>query len=739
MALIQIIFVYTVIKPRQLPPKPSIEVHELPQIEVPIEDLCITDTIADNMVQALIQVMLLHAVVRPRQGQPKPSIEVHELPPIEVPIEDLCITDTTSDNMVLVQSSTEQAGSETVAVNKTEEEVETTCKPNTLTSKTTREPTARNHVNPSGNGYLEAMVKLFSGTSSPRDYLGLAKFIADSLGCQHNADADFWSKLIANSPGLVLPGLLEAILNKSIAETTVWIQRTPDLEACMTHLGQTPLHLAVVDDQILDLVLNSGHNVDAMDSFENTPLIYAIRLGRWYAVSRLLTHGASLSMDTRRTFAWLMFSNEDLDMRLDNSMMDLHARPLSTLQREFLLRFKQSPAARLNEWSRRPTPANWQCGRDWILDSDKDEIKIVWNDSPPEPETLEQSLTCDLAIYVTSLERQWNKLQSQPLDLFPKGCSLQKAPNDHDKDFFPEPTLAVKMHIALLHFLLVPTLAIAALNATPIPRVFLFALLAHQAWLTTQTIEAARLGTAAGFPSLDTHVADIAIKIAILVTLHMGVVLFLERIVLPKRDTWAGQVKEGYKMVFNGRRIGTTRLAPQVPILESEAMTLQQSQGSSFHDRVGTVRCEPRVRFVLRRLSLALLLALLEFGIKPALLRLYLPTTYDDFVPAKEVFFRRLLLPGRGPTPDAHEVAVRLWMTFETTWAAYSFYTMWHSLASAAAVAAGLDRPHEWPPLFGDIRQAYSLRRYWVKFFDRLIYRTMSGYAKPRRPGAGGR
>ncbi|KAG7147242.1 hypothetical protein HYQ46_013305 [Verticillium longisporum] len=130
------------------------------------------------------------------------------------------------------------------------------------------------------------------------------------------------------------------------------------------------------------------------------------------------------------------------------------------------------------------------------------------------------------------------------------------------------------MHIALLHFLLVPTLAIAALNATPIPRVFLFALLAHQAWLTTQTIEAARLGTAAGFPSLDTHVADIAIKIAILVTLHMGVVLFLERIVLPKRDTWAGQVKEGYKMVFNGRRIGTTRLAPQVPILESEAMTL---------------------------------------------------------------------------------------------------------------------------------------------------------------------
>ncbi|KAG7111188.1 hypothetical protein HYQ44_009383 [Verticillium longisporum] len=187
-------------------------------------------TNANLKVQALIQVMLLHAVVRPRQGQPKPSIEVHELPPIEVPIEDLCITDTTSDNMIVWL-----AKARFITVDQAQEQ---------LSDFFRREPTARNHVNPSGNGYLEAMVKLFSGTSSPRDYLGLAKFIADSLGCQHNADADFWSKLIANSPGLVLPGLLEAILNKSIAETTVWIQRTPDLEACMTHLASKTLPLS---------------------------------------------------------------------------------------------------------------------------------------------------------------------------------------------------------------------------------------------------------------------------------------------------------------------------------------------------------------------------------------------------------------------------------------------------------------------------------------------------------------
>ncbi|KAM0331397.1 hypothetical protein ACHAQA_003070 [Verticillium albo-atrum] len=293
------------------------------------------------------------------------------------------------------------------------------------------------------------------------------------------------------------------------------------------------------------------------------------------------------------------------------------------------------------------------------------------------------------------------------------------------------------MNNALLHILLVPTLAIGALNATPIPRAFLFALLAHQAWLTTQTIEPARLGTAAGYPFLDMHIADIAVKTAILVTLHMGVVLFMENITLPKSDTWAGQIKEGYKMVFNGRRIGTDRLAPQVPVVEGEARTLEKQISSmhhqptdSFHARIRTIRREPRVRFLVRRIVLIILLAMIEFYIKPRFLRVYLSTTYDDFAPVKEAFFRRLLLPGRGPRPDGHELAVRLWMTFETTWAAYSFYTIWHSAASVLAVATGLDEPHEWPPLFGDIRQAYSMRRYWVKFFDRLIYRTMAGYAK---------
>ncbi|EEY21777.1 predicted protein [Verticillium alfalfae VaMs.102] len=372
-------------------------------------------TSASLKIQALIQVILLHAVVRPRQLPPKPGIEVHELPPVKVPIEDLCITDTIADNMLLVQSSIEQARSETVIMNKTVEKVETTCEPNTFTSRTTsfigqprrndvytcsnpgccckchitakiqrrfwafeytplsiylsdcddnlcnsrrvrlgfrvafsqygipfavsigfeaiseagmrtlqptlrtqqivkytspgfqilwlaiqnfvtvdqakeqlsdffqREPTARNHVDPSGKGYLEVQVS---------HQLWYSAHIID-FGTGH--------ALVVNT--------------MQIQKTTVWIHRTPCLEACATPLGQTPLHLAVVDDQILDLILNSGHNVDVMDSFGDTPLAYAIRLGRWYPISRLLTYGASLPMGSLgSSFSELMSSYGDIDI-----------------------------------------------------------------------------------------------------------------------------------------------------------------------------------------------------------------------------------------------------------------------------------------------------------------------------------------------------------------------------------------------------------------------------------------
>lgn len=38
-----------------------------------------------------------------------------------------------------------------------------------------------------------------------------------------------------------------------------------------------------------------------------------------------------------------------------------------------------------------------------------------------------------------------------------------------------------------------------------------------------------------------------------------------------------------------------------------------------------------------------------------------------------------------------------------------------------------LDSPSEWPPLYGNIMQAYTVRRFWSKHWHLLIYRSFSG------------
>jgi hypothetical protein len=40
-----------------------------------------------------------------------------------------------------------------------------------------------------------------------------------------------------------------------------------------------------------------------------------------------------------------------------------------------------------------------------------------------------------------------------------------------------------------------------------------------------------------------------------------------------------------------------------------------------------------------------------------------------------------------------------------------------------------LDSPEEWPSMFGSPLEAYSLRRYWGKFWHRLVYRPYLGLA----------
>ena len=78
----------------------------------------------------------------------------------------------------------------------------------------------------------------------------------------------------------------------------------------------------------------------------------------------------------------------------------------------------------------------------------------------------------------------------------------------------------------------------------------------------------------------------------------------------------------------------------------------------------------------------------------------------EDFAVEKQYFFRRL------DQVTAREVVVRLWLPFYLQVPTYTHYSSLHCLVSTIAVILG-DSPSQWPPLFGDISDTYSLRQFW--------------------------
>ena len=152
----------------------------------------------------------------------------------------------------------------------------------------------------------------------------------------------------------------------------------------------------------------------------------------------------------------------------------------------------------------------------------------------------------------------------------------------------------------------------------------------------------------------------------------------------------------------NPRLLGTKSCVPGVPKLETTSS---------------------RRSFALVRISkLVLLLAWQRYSalIFPGLL---MPLRPADFSPTREIFFRRLLWPSASHTIiTKHEVYLRA--AFAVWWAVGA-YTMLNTLHIAfsllAVVILRRDNLSDWPPLFGDLSEGYSVRRFWGKFWHRLL------------------
>ncbi|EQB47587.1 hypothetical protein CGLO_13238 [Colletotrichum gloeosporioides Cg-14] len=138
-------------------------------------------------------------------------------------------------------------------------------------------------------GLAPLLVQISSGIDKLRD-------IRQNIKEAHS-EVDFLLSFAGMTP------IHEAVLFGSPQSLKTWIERSKKDEK--NFLGQTPLHLAVYKAEHLTALLESGHDVNAVDNYGITPLMYAAATDQEEALYILIKAHANLqAVDSRyhRTF-----------------------------------------------------------------------------------------------------------------------------------------------------------------------------------------------------------------------------------------------------------------------------------------------------------------------------------------------------------------------------------------------------------------------------------------------------
>ncbi|CEL11003.1 hypothetical protein ASPCAL14110 [Aspergillus calidoustus] len=113
--------------------------------------------------------------------------------------------------------------------------------------------------------------------------------------CEDPFFIQFLAKLSAVDPGFGgLTPLHEAVIKSSITNVASLGSLAQTHRNEINCLGQTPLHLAVSNAKITRVLIQSRHDLDAVDAFGRTPLMYAAALGYSETVQLLICGKANM-------------------------------------------------------------------------------------------------------------------------------------------------------------------------------------------------------------------------------------------------------------------------------------------------------------------------------------------------------------------------------------------------------------------------------------------------------------
>ena len=204
-------------------------------------------------------------------------------------------------------------------------------------------------------------------------------------------------------------------------------------------------------------------------------------------------------------------------------------------------------------------------------------------------------------------------------------------------------------------------------------------------------------------------------------TSHMASVLCVEKLTLVKTSIW--DWRAAYKMLFNGRRVG---LKNQVSVRarRNSAVNVTASSGNQIlgPESPGKHREMSYRRIFLFRRLLSALIIYVTYHFYTQIFHTFRPLDFSDFSPSKQSYIRRLHVI------TVRESLVRSWMVFHFVWSAWAIFTGLHDILAIIAVGSGLDDPADWPPLYGSPCQMYTIRRFWGKFWHRLVYRHSTAF-----------
>lgn len=177
-----------------------------------------------------------------------------------------------------------------------------------------------------------------------------------------------------------------------------------------------------------------------------------------------------------------------------------------------------------------------------------------------------------------------------------------------------------------------------------------------------------------------------------------------------------------YNILFDFRGIGTGKHDADTALETTDTkMTMSSSQKKKSRRLLSSSKDSQRRIFLLKRLASAAAILIVNQYYTIIYSQL-LDLSYGDFHSSKQSYLRRIRIV------TARETAIRSWIVFHFVWSSWTMFTASHDILAFAHVALGMDEPDDWPRLFGSVFEAYSIRRFWGKFWHHLVQRSYGTY-----------